>query len=472
VTKPDPREKFTSTVRAQLSFELNTDQEEALDRLTTFILSPLQQPLFVLNGYAGTGKTSVVSAVTKALPSLKWRSVLLAPTGRAAKVLSGYAQRQASTIHRKIYKRVTDGEGSIRFSTAENLHRKTLFIVDEASMIGGADKDGSFTNLLGDLLEYVFSGDDCRLLLLGDTAQLPPVGSELSPALDLAYLRASYHLDLGHAELREVARQRLDSAILLNATQLRVAMASPEFAFPRLQTAADFQRINGTELEDILNDSLSRYGDDGVIILTRSNKQAGLYNRSYRTRIRGLEEDLCTGDRLMVVKNNYFWLSEGEEAGFIANGDIAEISRIVGREEAYGFAFCDCFLRFTDYPNMADQQVKIVTSCLYSDAPALKPEEQRALYEAVMEDVVHEPSRGLRMAYLRKSPYYHALQVKFAYAVTCHKAQGGQWPVVFIDQGFLQPQEPDRAYTRWLYTAVTRASEKVYLVNFGDRFFE
>jgi exodeoxyribonuclease-5 len=469
----DSRSKFLQQVTAFLPFTPNSDQQEAIDRIGDFIFEPSDRSVFVLKGYAGTGKTNLISAFTKALPYIKWRSVLLAPTGRAAKVLSNYSQRQAQTIHKKIFRKQQDANGSMQFFLAENLHRNTLFIVDEASMIG-ADSGGEslFNSLLENLFEYVYSGDNCKLILIGDTAQLPPVGSAESPALDLGYLKNAFHLQLHHFELREVARQRLESGILLNATNLRIAMLSENPGIPKLQCAPDFIRLAGDELEDAMQTEMRNYGEDNVIIITRSNKRAGLFNQSFRNRIRLYEEDLCAGDKIMIVKNNYFWLPENNgEAGFIANGDMAEITKIINRESLYDLQFCECMLRLSDYPNLPEQQVKIITDCLYTDAPALTPEQQKNLYNNVLADVNDEPHRGVRAAYLRKSPYYNALQVKFSYAITCHKSQGGQWPVVFIDQGYLKEENIDPGFYRWLYTAITRATEKIYLINFSDWFF-
>ena len=469
----DSRLKFLGQVTASLPFTPNADQETAINKIGEFIFEPSDRSVFILKGYAGTGKTNLISAFTKALPAIKWRSVLLAPTGRAAKVLSTYSQRQAQTIHKKIFRKQQDSNGTIQFFLAENLHRNTLFIVDEASMIS-ADSGGEslFNSLLENLFEYVYSGDNCKLILIGDTAQLPPVGSEESPALDLHYLKNAFHLTLYHYELREVARQRLESGILYNATNLRNAMFGEFFEFPKLESAPDFVRLAGDELEDTIQSAISTYGEDNVIIITRSNKRAGLFNQSFRNRIRLYEEDLCTGDKIMIVKNNYFWLPENNgEAGFIANGDMAEITRITRRESLYDHQFCDCMLRFSDYPNLPEQEVKIITDCLYTDAPALTPDQQKNLYNNVLADVNDEPQRSIRSAYLRKSPYYNALQVKFSYAITCHKGQGGQWPVVFIDQGFLKEENIDQGFARWLYTAITRATEKIYLLNFSDHFF-
>lgn len=469
----DKKKQFEDLVRSNLPFQPNDDQENAIQKITSFIFAGDERAVFILRGYAGTGKTNLISALAKALPSVKWRSVLLSPTGRAAKVLSRYAQRPAQTIHKKIFRKQAGSDGAVYFSLAENLHRNTLFMVDEASMIGADSGDNSlFNHLLENLFEYVYSGENCRIILIGDTAQLPPVGSEESPALSPLYLRTAFHLNIHFFELTQVARQRLESGILLNATQLRLGIASEPFVFPKLQPGPDLIRLPGGELEDTLNTCLSRYGEDNVIIVTRSNKQASLFNRSFRNRIRYYEEDLCAGDKIMVVKNNYFWLPEtGTEAGFIANGDMAEILKITGREELYGFHFCDCVVRLTDYSNLPDQEVKLLTDSLYTDSPALSPADQKRLYEAVLEDVRDEPAKHVRAGYLRKSPWYNALQVKFSYAVTCHKSQGGQWPVVFIDQGYLTDEQIGKGYLRWLYTAITRATEKVYLINFNERFF-
>lgn len=471
--KKDPIQQFKDLIPAYLPFTPNDDQKAAIEKISDFIFNRDERSVFILKGYAGTGKTNLISAFTKALPSIKWRSVLLAPTGRAAKVLSSYSQRQAQTIHKKIFRKDFGANGSVQFSLSENLHRNTLFIVDEASMIS-ADSGGEslFNSILENLFEYVYSGDNCKLVLIGDTAQLPPIGSNESPALDQAYLKTAFYLNIHVFELTEVARQRLESGILLNATRLRKGIGSEDFIFPKLSCASDVMQLTGDELEDALNSCLSKYGDDNVVVITRSNKRANLFNQSFRNRIKQFEEDLCAGDRIMVVKNNYFWLPDNNgEAGFIANGDMAEITRIINREDIYGFNFCECVLKFVDYPNLPEQQVKIITNSLHSDFPSLSNEEQAKLYNEVLADVNHEPSKGVRMSYLRKSPYYNALQIKFSYAVTCHKSQGGQWPVVFIDQGFLKEENINEGFTRWLYTAITRATEKIFLINFDPKFF-
>jgi exodeoxyribonuclease-5 len=470
--KKDPIQTFKDLIPGYLPFTPNSDQNTAIEKITEFIFNKDERSVFILRGYAGTGKTNLISAVTKALPTIRWRSVLLAPTGRAAKVLSGYSQRPAQTIHKKIFRKQMGENGSVHFSLSENLHRNTLFIVDEASMISADSGESLFNSLLENLFEYVYSGDNCKLILIGDTAQLPPVGSDESPALNRDYLKSAFHLNIHLFELKEVARQRLESGILLNATNLRDEISNDVIDFPKLTCTNDFVNLSGDELEDTLNSCISRYGEDNVVIITRSNKRANLFNQSFRNRIKLYEEDLCTGDKMMVVKNNYFWLPENNgEAGFIANGDMLEITRIINREEIYGFHFCECAVKFVDYPNLPEQQVKMVTDSLFTDNPALSADDQKKLHDAILEDVRDEPIKAIMVNYLRKSPYYNALQVKFSYAITCHKSQGGQWPVVFIDQGFLKEENVDTSFLRWLYTAITRATEKIFLINFNAKFF-
>jgi exodeoxyribonuclease-5 len=309
--------------------------------------------------------------------------------------------------------------------------------------------------------------------MVGDTAQLPPVGSESSPALDPEYLKRNFHLSIYLSELKEVARQQQESGILLNATWLRILLQQENISVPQLECSADVVNLTGDDLQDTLQSSISQYGDDSVIIITRSNKRANLFNQNFRNRIRLFEEDLCAGDKLMVVKNNYFWLPEKSgDNFFIANGDMVEIQKIIRRESIYGFEFADVRVRFCDNDQVPEQEVKIITSSLYTDSPALSQEQQQQLYQNILEDVADEPSRMIKMNYLRRSAYYNALQVKFSYAITCHKSQGGQWPVIFLDQGFIKEEDVDRGFVRWLYTAITRASERVYLINFNNLFIK
>lgn len=465
---------FRSVFLSYLSFEPTSDQSRLIDLLSEFITNHNEREIMVIKGYAGTGKTNMVAALSKTLPTFKWRSVLLAPTGRAAKVLSTYSQKPAQTIHKKIFRKTPTHDGGVMFTLGENLHRNTVFIVDEASMIGmdNPNSESVYGSLLESLFEYVYAGDNCKLLLVGDTAQLPPVGSNESPALDIEFLRASYHLNIKHIELKQVARQQDASGILQNATHLRECIAEQSTEFPKLHTFPDVIRLSGDELEDALNNAYSNYGFNDVLIVTRSNKRANLFNQSVRSRIRYMDDDLCGGDLMMVVKNNYFWLDDKSEAGFIANGDSLQVRKIIGRKELYGFNFAECIVELCDYPNAPEITLNLVLDSIYTDTSALTKEQQQHLFEAVMEDVADQPTKGARMAYLKNSPYFNALQVKFNYAVTCHKAQGGQWPCVFIDQGYLTKEMLNVEYIRWLYTAFTRASEKVYLMNFSDDFFD
>ncbi len=468
------KQSFTSIFLSYLSFVPTPDQSDLISLLSEFITNSSEREIMVIKGYAGTGKTNMVAALSKTLPSFKWRSALLAPTGRAAKVLSNYSQRPAQTIHKKIFRKIPTADGGVAFSLGENLHRNTIFIVDEASMIGldNPTSDSVYGSLLESLFEYVFSGDNCKLILVGDIAQLPPVGSSDSPALNIDYLKAAYHLNIKYIELKQVARQQDASGILKNATHLRECIANLSSEFPKLHTHADVIRLSGDELEDAMNSAYSKYGYNDVLIVTRSNKRANLFNQAVRARIRYMDDDLCGGDLMMVVKNNYFWLDEKTEAGFIANGDSLQIKKIVARRELYGFHFAECVVQLCDYPDAPEVTLNLVLDSINTDTSALTKEQQKELFERVMEDVADQPIKGLRLSYLRNNPYFNALQVKFNYAVTCHKAQGGQWPCVFIDQGYLTVEMMNVEYIRWLYTAFTRATEKVYLMNFSDDFFD
>jgi exodeoxyribonuclease-5 len=465
---------FTSIFLSHLSFVPTSDQSSLIALLSDFISNKNEREIMVIKGYAGTGKTNMVAALSKTLPNFKWKSVLLAPTGRAAKVLSNYSKKPAQTIHKKIFIKIPTHDGGVAFSLAENKHTNTIFVVDEASMIGldNPSSDSVYHSLLESLLEYVFSGTNCKIILVGDTAQLPPIGSNESPALNIDYLKASYSLQIKHIELKQVARQEDASGILKNATHLRECIINFKDEFPKISLHKDVVRLTGEDLEDALNTAYSNYGFNDVLLVTRSNKRANLFNQAVRARVRYMDEDLCGGDLMMVVKNNYFWLDEKSEAGFIANGDSLEIKKIVRRKELYGFNFAECIVKLSDYENTPELTVNLLLNSIYTEVPSLTKDQQQELFTNVMEDVADEPIKGLRMAYLRKNPYFNALQVKFNYAVTCHKAQGGQWPCVFIDQGYLTKEMLNVEYIRWLYTAFTRASEKVYLMNFSDEFFE
>ncbi len=444
--------------------------------MSRFLFEADARSAFLLRGYAGTGKTSLVSALIQTLPQLRLNCVLLAPTGRAAKVISGYAHRPAYTIHKKIYMTATDATGVLRTVRAINKHSYTLFIVDEASMIGLEPVSGR-RSLLEDLVDYVYDGNHCRLMLIGDTAQLPPVGQSESPALDERYLQSAFSLDVSVGELVEVVRQQQLSGILSNATSLRGQIASlpsgEEARMPLFVPAPDVVRLSGEELMETLFREYGDYALEDVVVITRSNKRANLFNQGIRNSVLFREEEVNAGDYLMVVKNNYYWLDDDSTIGFIANGDIVEVLAVRNVQEPYGFRFADATLRFVDYPDEQPLECKLMLSTLYSESPSLTSDEQSQLYTAVMEDYADLPNKADRLRELRQNPYYNALQVKFSYALTCHKTQGGQWSTVIIDQGFLPPDMPlDREWLRWLYTAFTRATNRVYLLNFDSRFYE
>lgn len=451
----------------------------ACQHMVDFLYDEDPMSCFVLKGYAGTGKTSLVSALILSLPALRVKSVLLAPTGRAAKVLSGYAGVPAYTIHKKIYQTITDANGIMRMARALNKHSYTLFIVDEASMIGlNSDMGNLNRSLLEDLIDYVNEGNHCRLMLIGDTAQLPPVGADKSPALDLEYLRAISQLKVHHQELTEVVRQSQVSGILLNATMLRTQIAQlyeneePQYPLFDLEDCDDIVRLPGAELEEVLNMEFQGEHSEQTVLITRSNKRANLFNQSIRNRILYREEEVNAGDFLMVVKNNYYWLDPESDIGFIANGDIVEVLSARNHQELYGFHFIDATIRFIDYPDAPTQDCKLLLETLHSESPSLTHDENQQLFEAVMEDYADYPNKADRLRAVKQSPYYNALQIKFAYALTCHKTQGGQWDTVIVDQGYLTDDMVDREYLRWLYTALTRATRKIYLLNFQDKFFD
>lgn len=445
--------------------------------LADFLLSPRERSVFILCGYAGTGKTTLVAALVKTLEQLQRRTVLLAPTGRAAKVFSAYSGKSAYTVHKWIYRQRSILD-SATFTLDFNKSRGTLFIVDEASMISNAGTQGFGSGaLLDDLVEFVYSGEGCSLLLLGDTAQLPPVGDVLSPALSPETLR-SMLLNVTSVELTQVMRQARDSGILTNATMLRSLVAEgvsgllPKVAFAGF---ADIRRVMGDELIETIERCYAEAGMDETIVLCRSNKRANIYNEGIRRRILWREEELVRGDLLMVVKNNYYWCEElgrtdkalREKMDFIANGDVAEVVRVGRIEQMYGFRFAEVTLSFVDYED-CELDVRVMLDTLTSESPSLTREENERLFSAVWEDYPEIKSRRKRMEQLRRNPFYNALQVKYAYAVTCHKAQGGQWSRVFVDQGFLSSESLTPDYYRWLYTAFTRASDRLYLVNWRE----
>lgn len=466
---------LSNRILANLPFEPTSGQLDLAIALGDFITSPIDGNIFLLKGYAGTGKTSMISALVATLDEFKINSVLLAPTGRAAKVLSAYSGKNAYTIHKKIYRQQSTTDGTSRFSLDRNLLKNTFFLVDEASMLannGGEASVFGSGRVLDDLYEFVNMGNNCKLILIGDTAQLPPVGMSISPALDASEL-GMYGVHVKEHELTEVVRQNQQSGILYNATALREFIADNQlFAgyFPiELEGFPDVYRISGGDLIESIATCYDRYGDQETMVVSRSNKRANKFNQGIRSTILYKEEQITSGDLIMVVKNNYFWLAEDEKVDFIANGDIAEIIRINKREELYGFHFADVSLRLLDYDLEVD--CKILLDTLDIETASLTYEDNLRLFHAVAEDYQDIRSKKERWEKIKANPHFNALQVKFAYAVTCHKAQGGQWDAVFVDHGYLLEEMLDVEFLRWLYTAFTRSVKELYLVNFNKEFF-
>lgn len=465
-------EKFIKNRIIQaLPFTPNEGQDELLHILSQFIISKDEQKTFVLRGYAGTGKTSLMAALVRAMKELQQSIVLLAPTGRAAKVLARYAQTPAYTIHKFIYRQ--NKLGTDAFSLSFNPNKNTIFIVDEASMISGECNNNTFGTgvLLNDLIQYISSGERCSLLLLGDDAQLPPVGTSLSPALNIDYLKG-YGLNVTSYTLTQVARQALDSSILSNATAIRKQIPSlssiNQYIHPHtfsFKFSTDFQSFNGSDFIELLEQSYREVGIEETIVLTRTNKRTNIYNEGIRARVLWREDALSSGDRLLISKNNYFWTKDYEGIPFIANGDMLEITRIRNWREMYGFQFVDASLKAIDY----DWEIDVVLwlDTLTTDSPESNYQLHRTLFDRISKDypeLQHNRKKLIETIY--ESPYYNALQIRFAYAVTCHKAQGGQWKHVFIDPSNIPIEEQDNNYFRWLYTAVTRATKKVYLLKY------
>jgi exodeoxyribonuclease-5 len=457
-------------LRTDFPFKPTTSQDKLIRALGRFLVSDKPNCLLVVKGYAGTGKTTAVRALIEVLPKIGLKYVMMAPTGRAAKVMSAYTGKSAGTIHKKIYFRQRTPSGGSFFVLGANLHTDTVFIVDEASMIGAAEFSpvGS-GNLLEDLFEYAFNGKNCRLILIGDAAQLPPVGSRVSPALDLSYLRSLYSLTAAVTELSDVMRQREGSGILEFATSIRNAMGS-ESTFPlSLPKGSDTIPISGNDLQEALEDEFSGRGVEGTILITRSNKRANQFNFEIRSRVFYRDEELSAGDLVMAVKNNYHWTADEPEVGFIANGESLSIRRLGKVFERYGFRFQEATVSLLDQDETREQEVVLWLDALTTEGASMPEAAVEKLYRNVLESYADLPTKKERREAVKKDPFYNALQVKFAYAVTCHKSQGGQWPVVFVDQGFLTEDMLDTEYLRWLYTAITRASEKVYLINFSDK---
>ncbi len=472
MTKTVPQ--FYEDLLDKFPFSPTSKQKELLEALAAFTMHRKDASIFVLKGYAGTGKTTVISTVVNTMWKVGVKAVLLAPTGRAAKVISNYSNRQAFTIHKKIYHPKKTSNGGVQFVKQVNKHTNTIFFVDESSMISSsnATKLANEVSLLDDLVDYVYSGSNCKLVFIGDTAQLPPVKSELSPALDIDELRYRYDREVQSIELDEVMRQQEASGILNNATDLRYQINNNngqgfkfELNYPDIIRLED-----GYDIQDAIQEAYRDLGVEDTAFVVRSNKRANQYNQQIRTKIRGQENDISTGDYVMVVKNNYFWLKDSSDAGFIANGDTCEIMHIKRIKELYGFRFAEVRLRMIDYKDQKPFETVLLLDTLTSETPSLSYEESNRLYQEIAKDYADEKSNYKRLLAIKGNPYFNALQVKFGYAMTCHKSQGGQWETVFIEQPYL-PEGESVSYYRWLYTAMTRAREKLYLIGFKNDSF-
>ena len=461
-------------IYAKISFGATLSQKKVVEKLSEYLSSSDYSRIFVLNGYAGTGKTTLISALVAVLRETGVKSVLLAPTGRAAKVLTRYSGQQAFTIHKRIYRQRTNADYESKYSLDMNKEQGAVFIVDEASMLSDSSGDGQIFgsgSLLEDLITYVRKGRDCRLILVGDNAQLPPVGADYSPALEPSALL--HYGDVTYTSMDDVVRQSVESGILFNATMVRCMLENNLCEIPRFDLSRpDIEAIDGGEFLEKLQDCYDTYGRDETIVVTRSNKRANRFNEGVRRYILSAEEAIESGDMLMVVKNNYHYTERIENCpmSFIANGDIARLKKIRRFEDFYGFHFADAVLSFADYDD-TEIECKILLDTIKSESPSLTRDESSRLFYEVEKDYTETKSRIKRYKEIRENPHFNAVQVKFAYAVTCHKAQGGQWRAVFVDRCLFGDEPMTKDMLRWLYTAVTRATDKLYLVNFDERFF-
>lgn len=466
-------------IAGSYAFTPTVEQFEFCREMAGFLAHGLDNQCFILKGYAGTGKTTSVGALVKALPQFKLRAVLLAPTGRAAKVMSNYTGKKALTIHKKIYRKRSAVSTDLSFQLAPNLAEHTLFIVDEASMVADEWITHTGSSFLKDLMEFVYNGKNCAVIFVGDTAQLPPVGSIESPALNPTYVSSNFGKLVKTVELKEVVRQEKKSGILANATMLRQLINALEIenegnvVLPKFITKnyKDIFRMTGLKLVEGLEYAYHKFGIEHSLVVCRSNKSANVYNQQIRARLLYREEELTGGDQVMVVRNNYFWLPENESTAFIANGDMAKITRVRKVEERYGFRFAEVQLEFLDFPEVGSVTCKVMLDTLTAEAPNLSYEQNNKLFEELNIDYEHIKNKRERFNAIKEDPYYNALQIKFAYAVTCHKAQGGQWDAVFVDQGYLTDEMVDMDFLRWLYTGVTRAKKELFLVNFAANLF-
>jgi exodeoxyribonuclease-5 len=468
--------QFYQLLKQDLGHPPTPKQDLGLQLLAKFIVDEHTNYIYLLKGYAGTGKTTMIGTLVKNIAKVKKKLVLTAPTGRAAKVISNYSNQHAQTVHRKIYYPKKTSGGGVDFVAQQNKHKNTIFIVDEASMIPdiptGEDLFKS-NSLLEDLIEYVYAGENCQLIFIGDTAQLPPVKADLSPALSEETLSKQFGMEIISVELDEVVRQELESDILRNATLIRNALQNEiyeSFQFELTGKTDLIRLVDGYEIMDAINDAYNNNGHEDTAIIVRSNKRANLYNQQIRARILYREDEIAPGDFLMVVKNNYFWVKPNSDAGFIANGDIVEILEIFRFKELYGFRFAEVNVQLVDYPNMKPFETVLILDTLDANAPSLSYEQSNNLYQEVLKDYEDERSKYKKFLKVKQNKYFNALQIKFSYAITCHKSQGGQWDTVFVEQPYL-PNGIDKDYLRWLYTAITRAKNKLYLIGFKDDFF-
>lgn len=465
---------FKEKVKTSFGFELTSEQDKALSEIVEFLFSQESDNLYLLKGYAGTGKSSLIGALVKTMSEFEQKTVLLAPTGRAAKVFSGYSNHSAFTIHKKIYRQKAFSNDPVGFVPTDNLHKDTLFIVDEASMISNDGIDSFMFGsgrLFDDLIHYVYSGENCRLLLIGDSAQLPPVMQENSPALQEDVLKG-FGLNVRSCTMTQIVRQGLESGILYNATSIRNTLNEGECEmFPKIKVSnfEDVERVSGEELIDKIGQVYDRDGLEDTIIIARSNKRATLYNQGIRNTILYKEEELSAGDMLMITKNNYFWTEKIENVDFLANGELLEVLRVRKTQDLYGFRFCDVLVKHPDYD--LELEIKVLLDTLHSDVAGLSRERSEELFLNILEDYADISTKSGKMKMMKQNPFFNAVHVKYGYAITCHKAQGGEWKNVFLDVGYISEDQLGVNFYRWLYTAITRASGKLYLVNFADDFF-
>ncbi len=460
----------------EIPHELTNGQKNACEELTNFLYLRGKGHLFILKGYAGTGKTTLISALVKTFKKLHKNTLLLAPTGRAAKVFSTYSSQKAFTIHKIIYKIKNNGE-VLEVMRKPNKLQRTLFIVDEVSMIADmptSDKMFGARSLLSDFLAFVFEGEGNKVIFVGDDAQIPPVHLDESPALSIDYLNVNFDVQVNEYQLTEVVRQTLHSGILSNATALREKIHNQDEILPYFlaEHFNDFTRIDGTQLEEVLNDLYGMYEPDEIVTITRSNKRANLFNQEVRNRIFFKDDKIAAGDLMMAVKNNYYWVDESSPMGFIANGDMLEVVSIQKTIDRYGFSFADVNVRMCDYPNESDISLKIIVDSIDVEEAALNSEQNKKLYREISEDYADITSKKERYQAIKNDPFLNALQVKFAYSLTCHKTQGGEWKAVILDLNYFTEEHQNIEFLRWLYTAVTRAKTTLYLLNFPDDFFE